>query len=174
MRVTIRKATKADEADLSHLLQTAVTHLLGRDYPAEKIALSLGSIFAVPTKLIEEGTFYVALGDGEILACGGWSAPPVHTRKSANALMQAARLHAFFVAPHAVRRGIARRVLEQCEAAVFTAGISGIAMFSTLTAAPFYRACGYHEAGQSELPLPGVSGFPVIIMQKELRPLEAH
>lgn len=160
---TLRLATPQDEPALETLIHSSTVALLHTHYTAEQIRHSHGAIFAVPAKLIEDGTLYVAVADGGIVGCGGWSQPPANPLKIA-------RIHAFFVAPGQERRGIGKALLAACEAAIRTNKGTSVMMFSTLNAAPFYRTQGYAETGSAELPLTDTLDFPVIVMRKHFTP----
>jgi GNAT superfamily N-acetyltransferase len=136
-------------------------------------------VFGVDTQLIEDGTYFVAQAqlDGAqvFAACGGWSKRKTlygsdHCAGREDALLDperdAAKIRAFFVHPAWARRGVGSRILEVCEAAALAAGFRRLEMGATLTGVPLYRARGYVEREQREVPLgPGLS-LSIVHMEK--------
>ncbi|HID68673.1 MAG TPA: GNAT family N-acetyltransferase, partial [Roseibacterium sp.] len=70
--------------------------------------------------------------------------------------------------PSAVRRGLARAILERSFRAARTSGVRWIMCQSTRTAEPFYTAMGFQRRGEIEVMLrPGI-GFPAVEMIRAL------
>ena len=80
----------------------------------------------------------------------------------------AAKIRAFFVHPVWARRGIGSRLLEVCEAAAAAAGFRRFEMGSTLTGVALYRARGYIETEEREVPLGSGLSLPIVRMEKHL------
>ncbi|HEY6868069.1 MAG TPA: GNAT family N-acetyltransferase [Candidatus Eisenbacteria bacterium] len=79
-------------------------------------------------------------------------------------------MRAFFVHPDFARLGVARRLLERCEAEAARAGFLSMTLVATLTGVRFYAAVGYVAGEAYDQPLPGGIALPVVPMDKTLRP----
>jgi N-acetylglutamate synthase-like GNAT family acetyltransferase len=181
MLLTVRQAVLADIPALQNLIRASVLGLQAGDYTVEQREQALELVFGVDTQLIEDGTYFVAeasVEDNQVVAgCGGWSKRKTlygsdHCAGREDAVLDpdrdAAKIRAFFVHPGWARRGVGSRILEVCEAAAVAAGFRRLEMGATLTGVPLYRARGYIEAEQHEVPLrPGVS-LPIVRMVKQL------
>lgn len=152
MPYQLRKATLADQADLERLIARSARTLGARDYTREQIEGALRGAFGVDTRLILDGTYFVAESGGRILGCGGWSrrrtlfggdAGTVRDDTELDPRSEPARIRAFFVEPAYARQGIARALLEHCEAAAKAQGFSRFELMATLTAVPLYESLGY-------------------------------
>jgi GNAT superfamily N-acetyltransferase len=153
----IRAATRCDRSSLERLIARSARALGGGDYRAEQIDAALRGVFGVDSQLIDDGTYFVADFDGEILGCGGWSRRRTlfggdnHAERDAGELdpkVDAARIRAFFVNPDFARRGIGRALLAHCEAEARAHGFRSFELMGTLTGIPLYQACGY-ELGET-------------------------
>lgn len=65
-----------------------------------------------------------------------------------------ARIRAFFVHPAWARRGLARRLFEQCAAEASAAGFSAFELMGTLPGVPLYRQLGFATLETVAVPLP--------------------
>jgi GNAT superfamily N-acetyltransferase len=98
-------------------------------------------VFGVDSQLIRDGTYYVALDEGAIVGCGGWSwrrtlyggdQRPRGDDGPLNPAIDAARIRAFFVAASHARRGIGAALLSISAAAARAHGFSHLELMSTL------------------------------------------
>jgi GNAT superfamily N-acetyltransferase len=149
MLLTIRQAVPTDVPALETLIRASVLGLQAADYTPEQLQLSLERVFGVDTRLIQDGTYFVAEAqDGEervIAGCGGWSKRKTlygsdHCAGREDALLDperdAAKIRAFFVHPGWARRGVGSRILQVCETAAAAAGFHRLEMGATLTGVP--------------------------------------
>ena len=149
---SIRRARTEDVPALNALIALSASHLSEGYYSeAERQAL-IEDVFGVDTQLIQDGTYFVVERNGEAVACGGWSARRTlfggdqHKEGVDDRLdpeREPARIRAFFVHPAAARQGLARRLLDHCEAEALRAGFSRTELMATLPGVPFYQARGY-------------------------------
>jgi N-acetylglutamate synthase-like GNAT family acetyltransferase len=181
MVLLIRQAVLADVPALQSLIRASVLSLQTGEYTAQQREQALELVFGVDTQLIEDGTYFVAEAEADgnqvLAGCGGWSKRKTlygsdHCAGREDALLEpdhdAAKIRAFFVHPEWARRGVGSRILEVSEAAAVAAGFRRLEMGATLTGVPLYRARGYIEGEQREVPLrPGVS-LPIVHMVKQL------
>src|SRR6266403_1279166 len=152
MDYIIRKATLADRTAISDLIKVSARQLSRADYSDQQIEGAIATVFGVDTKLILDGTYFVADSAGELIGCGGWSKRRTlfggdqYTSRDASELdpkTEAAKIRAFFIHPHHARKGVARAILRTCEADAKAAGFQALELMSTLPGIKLYRACGY-------------------------------
>jgi GNAT superfamily N-acetyltransferase len=174
---TLRKAVAADVPTLQTLIEASVRGLQGADYSPAQIESALASVYGVDSQLITDGTYFVVEIRGEIVACGGWSkrktlyGGDVWSGREDSLLdpaKDAAKIRAFFVHPEWVRRGIGTMLLDACEKAASVAGFCRFEMGATLSGVPLYRARGYVEVKNLEVPLANGESLPIIHMEKRL------
>ena len=170
-----RLATVADIPALEALIPLSVRSLQAAHYSAEQMDAALGPVFGVDRQLISDGTYFVVEHEGEIIGCGGWSRRKAmyggdRGRAGEDALLDpetdAARVRAFFVHPAWARRGIGRRILAECEAAIKAAGFTKTELVATLTGEPLYAAAGYRVVERHDAPLPNGLRLPTVRMRK--------
>ena len=178
----IRPALLADLPILRALIDASVRRLQAQDYTPAQMEGALTTVFGVDTQLITDGTYLVvehcpaeSQSRPVIIACGGWSKrktlygadqwtdrhddllDPVH---------DAAKIRAFFIHPDWARRGVGTLLLDACEKAARSAGFSRFEMGATLTGAKLFRARGYLNVRNLEVPLVNGESLPIIQMEK--------
>lgn len=188
MKIFLRLAEDRDVPKLIPLIESSVRELQAGEYSEAQRELALKAVYGVDTRLIADGTYFVAeareddesdnrMSTPVIVACGGWS-----RRKTLfggdqwaareddllDPARDAAKIRAFFVHPQWARRGIGGMILEACEAAAMAAGFHKLEMGATLTGVPFYRAKGYAELERVEAPLRDGLTLPIVRMGKEV------
>ena len=179
--ITLRPAVSADIPEIERLIHISVRALQRGDYSAAQIEGALGTVFGVDSRLIADGTYFVAETQCEenkiIAGCGGWSKRRTlfgsdHQAGREDTFLdpksEAAKIRAFFVHPEWARRGIARRILEHCENAARSEGFWRFEMGATLTGVPMYAACGYTEYERLEVALVNGCSLHVVRMGKIL------
>jgi GNAT superfamily N-acetyltransferase len=171
----LRPAVPADVPALTALISASVRGLQTADYTESQRESALQSVFGVDTRLIADGTYFVAEVDGVIVACGGWSKRKTlfgsdHFSGREDGYLDperdAAKIRAFFVHPEWARRGIGTLVLEACESAARAAGFKKLEMGATLTGVALYKARGYREVEEIEVPLGNGELLRVVRMEK--------
>jgi GNAT superfamily N-acetyltransferase len=178
MKITIRTASVEDIPALADLTDAAVRELSAGFYGPQQIEIALRHVFGADTRqLIADGTYYIAEIDGQIVGAGGWSRRATHysgeqATGAAAALLDpardAARIRAFYVHPRWTRRGLGRRLLQQCEAAARAAGFTRLELVATLMGVPLYTAGGFVAIKPINVPLPDGVALPCIQMAKTL------
>lgn len=152
MTVDVRIATRDDVPALQRLITDSARELSRGFYTDAEIASAIRFVFGVDTSLVDDGTYFVAELDGALAGCGGWSRRntmyggdqrPIGEATLLDPTREAARIRAFFVAPTAARRGVGRRLLEECAAAASQAGFQSLTLMATLPGVPFYSALGF-------------------------------
>ncbi len=173
----IRAATAEDVASLRELIRASVTQLQAADYSEGQRQNALGGIFGVDPVLIDDGTYFVALSNSLICACGGWSRratpfgsdrSPARDDRLLDPERDAARIRALFVHPDYARRGFGSAMLKACEAAARAAGFHRAELTATLTGVKLFRVHQYIPIEEIRIPLANGELLPVLRMMKEL------
>jgi GNAT superfamily N-acetyltransferase len=177
MDFVLRKATLADRPAISGLIEASARALSREDYSDAQIEAAISSIFGVDSELIRDGTYFVAEADSLPVGCGGWSrrktlfgGDQFAARESAelDPAHDAARIRAFFVHPDWARRGVARAILERCEAEARIQGFRSFELMATLPGLKFYRAQGYTGDERVTYELGNGTTIDFVPMRKEL------
>jgi GNAT superfamily N-acetyltransferase len=181
--IRLREASQADVPRLHEIIEASVRGLQAADYTPRQIEGALRSVYGVDSRLIADGTYFVAEtdtpdGELEIVACGGWSkrktlfgGDQFSAREDSllDPARDAAKIRAFFVHPKWARRGIGGMILDACENAAVEAGFTRLEMGATLSGVPFYRAKGYEEIEKQEAPLANGEKLPIVRMAKSVK-----
>ncbi len=70
----LRTATAEDVPGILTLIDSSVRGLQAGDYSPAQIEGALATVFTVDSRLIADGTYFVAFDEGgELAGCGGWS-----------------------------------------------------------------------------------------------------
>ena len=183
MKVQIRKAVPADIPRLREVIEASVRGLQANDYSPSQLEGALRSVYGVDSQLIADGTYFAVEMSGQIVACGGWSKRKTlyggdqYAGREDSLLdpkSDAAKIRAFFVHPDYARRGIGSVILDACEAAAIAAGFRRLEMGATLSGVAFYRAKGYAERENQNVPLGNGEVLPIVRMSKEIPPSPAR
>jgi N-acetylglutamate synthase-like GNAT family acetyltransferase len=175
----LRRATRDDIPAIAALIASSVRVLSRGFYSEAQSESALRYVFGVDSQLIADGSYYVIEDTEGLAAVGGWSRR-VHLYGGDQAkgaedpqvdpTTEAARIRAFFVAPRAARRGMARRIYEECVAAAKDAGFSRLELVATMPGVPLYRALGFEMAEEYALSLPDGTDLPVARMLRHIEP----
>jgi predicted N-acetyltransferase YhbS len=177
MGIELRLATRDDIPALRDLIPASVRGLSENYNSAAQIESALIHIFGVDTQLIDDGTYFIAESDGQVVGAGGWSKRKTlyggdQTKSEADPLLDpahdAARIRAFYVHPNWARRGIGSLIIRACEDAAREAAFTRAELGSTLAGEPFYLAMGYRVIEQGAAPMPDGESLPVTRMDKTL------
>lgn len=177
MAYSIRKATLADRPAIEQLIIASARGLSRADYSEKQIEGAIKTVFGVDTNLILDGTYFVADNDGDLIGCGGWSkrktlfgGDQYATRDAAelDPKTEAAKIRAFFIHPEHARKGIARAILNECEAEAKAAGFRSLELMATLPGIKLYLACGYKGQDRVELKVGDALTIGLLPMTKEL------
>jgi GNAT superfamily N-acetyltransferase len=174
----LRVATAEDLPQIRELIQASVRGLQAPDHSAAQIEASLRTVFTVDTRLIEDGTYFVAMTEQEELAgCGGWSRRKTlyggdhQVEKIEPELLDpdvdAAKVRAIFVHPRFARMGLGSLILAAAEEAAAREGFRCFEMGSTLTGVALYSLKGYRETERVMVPVGDGEEIQVVRMVKE-------
>jgi GNAT superfamily N-acetyltransferase len=175
-RVSLRRARHADRAEIVALQRLSLRTLGRGHYGDREIESYLRHTETLEEYLVDDGTYYVAVVDGRIVGCGGWSLkPPAYsavTHDPAGAGSRAApKVRAMYVHPAHARRGIGRRLLARIERAILAAGHGEAALDATLPGVALYVRCGYRAVGETCATLPDGERLRFVCMRKQLAPV---
>lgn len=175
MDYKIRKAIIGDREKIQELIGKSARRL-SPEYSQEQVEAALKKIFGVDTSLIEDGTYFVAESDRELIGCGGWSrrrtlfgGDQFSNRDSSklDPKSEPAKIRAFFIHPDFARQGIARAILGRCENEARDYGFRSLELMSTLPGIKLYEACGFERVQPVAHEIEGVV-IDFVVMRKRL------
>ena len=170
-------ATLGDESALDALMKASAAVLFPRFYEERQAASALRYVAQVDPMLLDDGTYFVLDADGEPVACGGWSRrDKLYTgsgESEADARLldpgtEPARVRAMFVRADWTRRGLGRRILEECEAAAKAEGFRRLSLVATLPGVPLYLAYGFEPVENVDVTMPDGVAIPCVEMDKAI------
>jgi GNAT superfamily N-acetyltransferase len=174
---SLRTATTEDVPGIRVLIEASVQGLQAEDYSAAQREGALATVFTVDSQLIADATYFVAIADGELAGCGGWSyrktlyggdhQVEAIAPERLDPSVDAAKIRAIFVHPKFARMGLGSLILEAAEGAALAAGFRRLEMGSTLTGVTLYALKGYREVGRTKVPVGGGETITVVRMVKE-------
>ena len=175
--VTIRKATADDIDEIERVIRESIVGISIHSYDAHQVSSAVRFVAHLDRELVDDGTYYVAEEESEIVGCGGWSrrsrlyrgsgADPGDTHVL-DPQTDAARIRTMFVVPRRARQGIGRRILIECEQAAARAGFRALELMAMLSGEAMYLACGYRAVERVPAQLEDGTPFPLTRMQKTL------
>ncbi len=175
--VRFRLARPDDVPALEALISRSARALSAPYYTPEQTEAAVRHVFGVDSQLIGDQTYFVLEEDGRPVACGGWSRRRTlygsdRAKSGPDPILdpaaEPARLRAFFVDPGAARKGLGRRLVEECVRAARAAGFSALELVATLPGEPLYLACGFAVIERFDLDLPDGVRLPVARMRLEI------
>ncbi|MCX6954197.1 MAG: GNAT family N-acetyltransferase [Verrucomicrobia bacterium] len=179
MTPAYRLAELGDIPALETLIPLSARKLQVGFYTEAQIEGAIGTVFGVDSQLIRDGTYFVAVDEGRIVGCGGWSKRKTlyggdRARTAPDPLRdpatEPAMIRAFFIHPDFARRGIGRKIMELSETAALAAGFRQIDIVATLAGAPLYATFAYATVERFDIPLPNGAIMPVVRMRKTAAP----
>jgi GNAT superfamily N-acetyltransferase len=177
MSFEVRVATLADVPGIRSLIASSVRKLQVEYTDVEREA-ALRTVFTVDSRLLEDGTYFVALCGGRLAGCGGWSYRKTlyggdhQVEKSDEGFLDvrrdAAKIRAIFVHPEFARMGLGSLLLQYGEEAAWRAGFRRAEMGSTLAGLALYSLKGYCAVGTSNVPVGDGVAITIVRMEKHL------
>lgn len=177
----LRPATPTDLPALNALISSSTAHFCSTAYTPSQIQAMIAQATANRyDSLICNSTYFVACpadNPALIIASGGWSPRRTVYYEWGSTTAQyewfnpeedPAWIRGVYVHPAYARRGLARRVVRECEAAASRAmPFTRYTLSSTINAVPFYEACGYMVVEEHEVGVQGGETMKVNTMEKE-------
>lgn len=177
--IEIREATRDDVEGIARVMRASLREIGRLSYDDAQVASSLVHLAVPDELLIDDGTYFVAVADGEIVGCGGWSRRRKTHAGSAQSASDAAlldpatepaRIRAMFTDPRWARQGIGRQILELCEARAAAAGFRKLQLVAMRSGEAMYRACGYVEVGDAVVRMEDGVELGCTLMEKSVGP----
>lgn len=166
----------ADVPALRSLMAAAIDQLQ-RGHLSEAQIVASRAIMGLDTQLIEDGTYFLAETETEVVGSGGWSrratlyggdhSTALRAPRLLDPLFEEARIRAMYTAPGHARTGVGRLILATCEAAARKAGFGSAELMATLSGEQLYRRCGYEPVAREPALVEGVE-VPLLRMRKSL------
>lgn len=174
---SLRVATADDAPRILTLMKESAAALFPRFYDARQTASAVRHVAQVDPMLLEDGTYFVLESGGELIACGGWSMrDKLYTGagdssgdgRALDPAREPARVRAMFVRADCTRRGLGRRILEECESAARRAGFRQLVLGATLPGVPLYLAYGFKPLEEFEVTMPDGVTMACVSMSKPI------
>ena len=176
----LRVARPDDASRVDALMKESVAEIFPRYYDEQQVASSVRYVAEVDPMLLEDGTYFVVESEGELVACGGWSRRDrLYTGSGDSAgdgrildpTIEPAKVRAMFVRSDWTRRGLGRRILEECEVAARREGFRELVLGATLPGVPLYLASGFEAVEEGEVALSDGVRLGYVSMTKSLEPV---
>ena len=173
----LRTATSADASEVEALMKESTAALFPLYYDEEQTGSAVEHVAQIDRALLEDGTYFVVETGDELIACGGWSRrDKVYTgsgdasgdERMLEPATEPARVRAMFVRSDWTRRGLGRRILEECEAAASREGFRRLTLGATLPGVPLYRAYGFQAVEESDITMPDGVKLGCVWMDKAI------
>ena len=163
--LTIRPSGRDDLATIDALLSQSYPVLLKDAYAPSVLVTALPLISRAQPNLISSGTYFVVEDQDGIVGAGGWTwAAP----QGGVSPIDMGHIRHVVTSHTRTRKGIGRALMARIFETARSAGVKFLDCQSTLTARPFYKACGFDEIGPIEIMLrPGIA-FPAVRMQRQI------
>ena len=174
---TLRVATLDDEAGIDALMKESASVLFPHSYDEEQARSAVRYVAQVDPMLLADGTYFVLEAAGELVGCGGWSRrDKLYTgsgdsdddARPLDPSTEPARVRAMFVRADWTRRGLGRRILDECETAAKREGFRTLALVATMPGLPLYLAYGFEPLADVEVELPDGVTIPCVSMEKPI------
>jgi|SRR5262245_31066652 len=174
---TLRVATPSDAGRAEALMKESVAALFPGYYDERQTASAVRYVAQVDQMLLADGTYFVLESDGELVGCGGWSRRELLYTGSDTAdgdgrmldpSAEPAKVRAMFVRSDWTRRGLGRRIIEECESSARSEGFRRLSLMATLPGVPLYRACGFEAREECDVVLSDGVCLAAVAMEKEI------
>lgn len=173
----VRAARRDDIPAIERLIERSVRELSAGWYTPEQIESALRFMFGVDSQLVDDGTYYVVLAEGALVAAGGWSQRRTlfggdRWKHEADEMLdparEPARIRAFFADPAWSRRGLGRLLFDTSLRDALSARFRRMELMATLPGEPLYRALGFDPRERIELDLPDGVRVPLVRMSRDI------
>ena len=171
---TLRIATPDDAWVIDALMKESAAALFPLFYDERQSASAACYVAQVDPMLVADRTYFVLESADELVACGGWSrrdrlyTGDVESEDDGRLLdpsSEPARVRAMFVRADWTRRGLGRRILEECEAAAKREGFRRLALMATMPGLPLYVAYGFRPLEEKDVTMPDGVTIPCVSME---------
>lgn len=173
----LRVATPDDASRVEALMKESTAALFPFFYSDEQTASAVKYVAEIDPMLLDDGTYVVIETGDELIACGGWSrrnklytgsGDSSDDARLLDSSSEPARVRAMFVRSDHTRRGLGRRILEECEVMVRSEGFTQLVLGATLPGVPLYRAFGFHPLEEIQVTMPDGVTLACVTMEKSI------
>ena len=173
----LRVATVDDAAAIEALMKASGAALFPHSYDERQTKSAVRYVAQVDPILLEDGTYFVLEAGSELVGCGGWSRRDKPYTGSGDGegdarpldpASEAARVRAMFVRADWTRRGLGRRILEECESAARHEGFRELYLVATKPGLPLYLAYGFEPLEELEVTMPDGVALECVSMEKRI------
>jgi len=175
--ISLRIATLEDAPAIDALMKDSAAALFPAYYDDRQTASAVRFVAQVDLMLLADGTYFALEAGDELVACGGWSrrdrlyTGSGHSDDEGRLLdpeTEPAKVRAMFVRGDWTRRGLGRRIIEECERAARAERFRRLALLATLPGVPLYTACGFEPLEDVEVALEDGVVMACVAMEKRL------
>jgi GNAT superfamily N-acetyltransferase len=179
----LRVATPDDASGIEAVMKQSTAALFPRFYDAVQTASAVEYVAQIDSMLLEDGTYFVIESGESLIGCGGWSRrQKLYTgsgdsdgdARLLDSSREPARVRAMFVRSDWTRRGLGRRILEECETAAQHEGFARFILGATLPGVPLYRAFGFRPLEEIEVAMPDGITLACVTMEKTIGAKQAQ
>lgn len=173
----LRVATPDDERAVDALMKESATALFPLFYDDQQSASAVRYVAQVDPMLLADRTYFVLESGDEVVACGGWSrrdrlymgsGDSGEDARLLDPSSEPARVRAMFVRADWTRRGLGRRILDECETAAQREGFRQLALVATLPGLPLYLAYGFRSLEETDVTMPDGVTILCVSMDKPI------
>jgi GNAT superfamily N-acetyltransferase len=177
LEAVLRIATLEDGSAIETLMKESSAAIFPRFYSPRQSESAVRYIAQVDALLLSDGTFFALEAGGELVGCGGWSRRHrLYTgsgelgddARLLDPATEPAKVRAMFVRDDWSRRGLGRRMLEECEEAARSEGFRTLALMATLPGVPLYVAYGFRPVEEIEITLEDGVLLECVSMEKPI------
>lgn len=161
--ITLRPASAADRVALEALIAECYGAIYPGWYDTDVLEEAMPQMLRIDARLLESGRYFVALADGELAGCGGWSANAPGRDASATG-----HIRHFATRPELMRKGVGGAILDRCVADARTSDVTGLQCFSSLPGEAFYARHGFRRIDTVTIMLGESAPFSAVLMRKDL------
>jgi len=175
--ISLRIATLEDAPAIDALMKDSAAALFPAYYDDRQTASAVRFVAQVDLMLVADGTYFALEAGDELVACGGWSrrdrlyTGSGHSDDEGRLLdpeTEPAKVRAMFVRGDWTRRGLGRRIIEECERAARAERFRRLALLATLPGVPLYTACWFEPLEDVEVALEDGVVMACVAMEKRL------
>ncbi len=175
--VALRVAAPGDAGAIDALMKESGAAIFPAFYDERQTASAVRFVAQVDPTLLADGTYFALEANGELVACGGWSRRDrLYTGSGASEddgrlldpASEPAKVRAMFVRGDWTRRGLGRRIIDECEGAARAEGFRRLSLLATLPGVPLYTACGFEPVEEVEIALEDGVSIACLAMEKQI------
>jgi GNAT superfamily N-acetyltransferase len=176
-QVLLRVAGPEDAAAIDALMKESGAALFPAFYDERQTASAVRFVAQADPSLLADGTYFALEADGALVGCGGWSRRDRLYTGSGESdddgrlldpATEPAKVRAMFVRGDWTRRGLGRRIIDECERAARAEGFRRLALLATLPGVPLYAACGFVAGDEIEVTLEDGVTLACLAMEKPI------